>query len=99
MPLWINSYITRVKGGDLYINGVPPWCDDYSSLNFVGKDGLIPIFKEEVDLDFIVNTTFASFISNALAYFLLDVAWMVMIWSSASIGTPTEPMRRDVYIR
>ena len=29
----------------------------------------------------------------------MDVAWILMIWGAASVGTPTQPKGRDDYLR
>jgi len=99
VPLLIYSYLSRAKGGDIYINGVPPWCDQYQNVNFGGRDGLVPVFKGEFDVEYQTDHFADNFLYNAITYFAIDVAWMIMVWSSASIGTPTEPARRDVYMR
>eukprot|EP00579_Thalassiosira_antarctica_P010681 CAMPEP_0201912116 /NCGR_PEP_ID=MMETSP0903-20130614/2870_1 /ASSEMBLY_ACC=CAM_ASM_000552 /TAXON_ID=420261 /ORGANISM="Thalassiosira antarctica, Strain CCMP982" /LENGTH=1009 /DNA_ID=CAMNT_0048447001 /DNA_START=24 /DNA_END=3053 /DNA_ORIENTATION=- len=99
-PLWIKFYLRRVKGEDIYVNELPPWCDQYEHYSFYIEDGQLPILKEEIgNADYKSGSFLDEFLFNSVAYFFYDVAWIIMVWNSASIGTPTEPMRRDVYIR
>jgi len=100
LPLWVGYYFQRVKRGNILVDGVPPWCDNFESPATFGEDGQPPRFKEEIgNVDYDSNSAEAIFLGNSVAYFLYDVTWMIMVWNSASVGTPTEPMRRDVYIR
>ncbi len=32
-------------------------------------------------------------------YFCVDVAWMCFLWTATSIGTPTEPKKRNIFVR
>ena len=99
-PLWIRYYLGRVNNGNAYVNGLPPWCDQYEQYSFSVEDSQLPILKEVIDnADYKPDTFQDDFFHNSIAYFFIDVAWMIMVWASSSIGTPTEPMRRDVYIR
>ncbi|KAL7535163.1 hypothetical protein ACHAXR_006312 [Thalassiosira sp. AJA248-18] len=100
VPLVIKYYIQLATGGDIIINGVPSWCDQYLYYyNFTYEDGEIPIFKEDVEVEYKSDTFWEEFIGNALFYFAIDVAWIILVWRSASIGTPTQPFSRDIYIR
>lgn len=38
-------------------------------------------------------------ISIAMVYFGISICWICMMWSAASLGTPTEPEQRDKYLR
>ena len=101
LPLLVAFYLRRVKGQDVLVNGVPSWCSQYQyAYNFTYLDGEIPKFKEDIEIDYSPDMTFwDEFLTNAVVYLLIDVTWIIMVWRSASIGTPTEPMRRDKYIR
>ena len=41
----------------------------------------------------------ATFIILAVLFMCIDVAWILMIWGAASVGTPTQPKGRDDYLR
>jgi len=100
-PLWFHFYLVKARGEDLLVNGVPRWCSQYyESSSSSAEGGELPTFKK--DIDYAENEVFSimsEFLWSSAVYFFLDVAWMIMVWNSASVGTPTEPMKRDVYIR
>ena len=89
----------------MLINGIPSWCSGYEEDMFdvsykVGED--FPIFRGGVNA--VVQWTpddyfWDDFLANAVSYFLIDVTWLIMVWLSASIGSPTVPQRREKYIR
>ncbi|KAL7546266.1 hypothetical protein ACHAWF_009601 [Thalassiosira exigua] len=99
VPVVIYLYLRNVRGEDILVNGVPRWCSQYELYNFTYSNGRVPIFKGEKSWSQETDKFLDQFIANAVAYFMIDVAWITMVWMSASIGTPTEPLRRDVYIR
>jgi hypothetical protein len=39
------------------------------------------------------------YLSFVVVYFCVDVAWMCFLWTATSIGTPTEPRRRNIFVR
>jgi len=62
------------------------------------RGGRVPIFStEKVEIN--EDPFISLFLSPALGLFAVDVAWLVMVWASSSVGTPTEPYGRDRYIR
>ena len=103
MPLVVIYYIGENDGKYMTIDGLPYWCNDYGSGSIAfGQHwiGGLPILQEEVGVEYAVDNEFEStVIQNALAFFIIDIAWMIMVWQSSSLGTPTEPQRRDMYIR
>jgi len=52
-----------------------------------------------VTYDFAPGTMLDTLALIAISYLVVDFAWIAMTWSSSSIGTPTQPMRRDQYVR
>jgi hypothetical protein len=93
------------------INDVPFWCPQYNEL----KETIsTPIFAEQIAaFSDIEDNLFLSQVSSfedkdgpfvygmiiAVVYFGINVTWLCMVWSAASIGTPTEPDGRDKYLR
>jgi hypothetical protein len=95
------AWLGHARGNEIKINGIPYRCPQFDSFQFNFtyaaslhaegiRSGMI-----EVDGFGITN----QYISVASIYLVGDVAWIGMVWSAASIGTPTEPMRRDKYLR
>ena len=101
MPLLVLFFIGENYGRYMDFNGLPNWCNDYGSVAFGQPwSGRLPILQEEVGAEYVVDDGFeVQLINNALAFFIIDIAWMIMVWQSSSLGTPTEPQRRDMYIR
>ena len=101
MPLLVLFFIGENYGRYMTFNGLPNWCNNYGSVAFGQPwSGGVPILQEEVGAKYVVDDGFGeSLINNALAFFIIDIAWMIMVWQSSSLGTPTEPQRRDMYIR
>ena len=95
------SWIGHARGDEIRINGVPYRCPQFDSLQFnvtyslLHLDGNTPTDMIEVDNFGVAN----QYITIASIYLVGDVAWLIMVWSAASIGTPTEPGRRDKYLR
>ena len=108
-PIGIGGYLARIQGKQYTVNGVPSWCAQYDLYNFTYTDNKVPIFEEELtrqqsgiaapSLTYVEDSFWNEFMGAAIAYWVIDEAWIIMVWYSASIGTPTEPMRRDKYIR
>ena len=82
----------------MIINGIPHWCAQYENVSFE-PGSPVPILKGNFEIEYYEDPFIEVFLTPAVAFFCVDVAWLIMVWHSASIGTPTEPMRRDVYIR
>ena len=115
IPLAIHMYLDRIRGNDIYVNDVPPWCDQYHT------DDFLLLFTDDWNLTinhYIMNTTtdeqvaeeveLTSFRRNnfglifvfvAIVYFAADITWICMVWSASSLGTPTVTTQRDTYLR
>lgn len=98
----ILTWIGHARGDEIKINGVPYRCPQfdafqfnftYSALQYIDSNTTAGMI--EVDHFGVAN----QYISVASIYLVGDVAWIIMVWSAASIGTPTEPGRRDKYLR
>ncbi len=91
---------------------MPYWCPQYEELK---ENLTSPIYfaGEVADFSKFRNGLFvprvASFYNGdgpyvysmiiAAVYFGINISWLCMVWSAASIGTPTEPDGRDKYLR
>ena len=71
----------------MYINGIPPWCSQYPDTNFGGIYDLIPLFKGELTIEYRMSDFQDIFTANAVSYFAIDVAWIIMVWSRYVILT------------
>lgn len=114
VPWLVHSLKNKLQALDVWINGVPYWCPQYPQLkNATQGIWFVPqIWEIEKELNLDGNSsssTTNSFFSDdapqaygifiALAYLGINISWLCMLWSAASIGTPTEPDRRDKYLR
>lgn len=99
LPLIIDGLIKRIRGSDIIINGYYDWCPQHS----VGESAAfivgtrdeqqlknLEITEDRFGMVFTIMTTIFVFI---------DFTWILCVWSAASIGTPTQPMGRDEYLR
>ena len=90
---------------------MPYWCPQYEELK---KSISTPLFAEQIAaFRNVQNELFVSQVSSfedgtgpyiygmilAIVYFGINISWLCMVWSAASIGTPTEPDGRDKYLR
>ncbi len=90
---------------------MPYWCPQYKELK---KSITTPIFAEQIAaFSDVEDNAFLSQVSSfedgtgpyiygmiiAIVYFGINISWLCMVWSAASIGTPTEPDGRDKYLR
>jgi len=89
---------------------VPYWCPQYEELK---KNMSTPIFADDIAIFNVQSDLFLSEVSvyedregayiygivTAVVYFGINISWLCMVWSAASIGTPTEPDGRDKYLR
>ena len=98
VPLCIHYYLRRIRGEDIYVNGIPPWCNQYNTreiLLFYVEDlesnGMITSFTR--------NNFGLLFTFLAIIYFAADITWICMVWSASSLGTPIETNERDGYLR
>ena len=115
IPLAIHMYLDRIRGNDIHVNDVPPWCDQYHT------DDFLLLFTDDWNLTinhYIMNTTTDEFVAEeveltsfrrhnfglifvfvAIVYFAADITWICMVWSASSLGTPTVTKQRDTYLR
>lgn len=98
IPMLIKFYIQPAY---VYtIDGIPEWCTNAETILFTGTYGLIPVYPpNSIAAQISWYDQENIFIHTSLAYFSIDVAWLIIVWSCASIGTPTQPRSRDRYIR
>ncbi len=91
---------------------MPYWCPQYEELK---KNVSTPIFADDIATFNAQTDIFLSQVSSyfyedkegasiygiitAVVYFGINISWLCMVWSAASIGTPTEPDGRDKYLR
>ena len=106
---WVTWYfILKLQGKRNEINGIPYWCPQYQAL----KDNITDIiFAKEIgaiyeDSAMVKFSSFESGDGNyifamvvAIVFWGINVCWLCMMWSAASLGTPTQPERRDKYLR
>lgn len=85
---------------------MPHWCTQTQDVidefytQTEERGGIVPIFKSDyVKITYSQDPFISSFLAPALTLFIVDIAWLVMVWASSSVGTPTEPYGRDRYIR
>lgn len=87
----------------MLINGVPSWCSGYKEYYEEAMDDVSYKLGSLVNAIPIQRTPddyfWDEFLTTAVTYFITDVTWLIMVWMSASIGTPTVPHRREKYIR
>ena len=91
---------------------MPYWCPQYKELK---ENLTSPIYYagEVADFSKFRNGPFTPRVSSffdgdgpwiygmviAVVYCGINISWLCMVWSAASIGTPTEPDGRDKYLR
>lgn len=94
------------------MHSVPSWCgqyhtdeigliilDEYKSypLKYYNENGTIG-GEDELE-SFNRNNFGIAFVFMATIYLAVDITWICMVWSAASLGTPTETNNRDKYLR
>lgn len=106
-PLCIYYYLQIVRGENIYVNNVPPWCEQYepSSMFLLFVDDLggydspnSTMIDEQIITSYRRNSFAIIFIVTAIIYFVADVMWICMVWSASSLGTPTVTEPRDKYL-
>ncbi|KAL3796024.1 hypothetical protein HJC23_013081 [Cyclotella cryptica] len=99
IPIIIETLVEKIRGGNLRINGYPRWCPQFSlgesKAFLVGTVGE----KEIDDLVITVDRFGMLFTVVASIFVFVDFTWIMCVWSAASIGTPTQPMGRDEYLK
>ena len=98
MPILVRIFIKRFNGTDLLINGYGPWCPQFEL--YTANDYLV-LTVEHLDKKAVfTRPVFSSiFWSLACIFLVLDAAWLVIVWSAAIVGTPTQPKGRDEHQR
>lgn len=99
IPIIIDTLVEKVTGGNLRVDGYPRWCPQFTlgeSYEFlVGT-----VFQRDSDGLVIKADLFGSMFTVVTSVFVfIDFTWIMCVWSAASIGTPTQPMGRDEYLR
>mmetsp|Transcript_29580 Transcript_29580/g.59412 ORF Transcript_29580/g.59412 Transcript_29580/m.59412 type:complete len:985 (+) Transcript_29580:263-3217(+) len=98
LPIIIDQVVSRMQGNDLIINGFANHCPQYFSNN--AADYLVITVDDQGSGFEVTRNTFGlTFAGIAALYMVIDVAWILAVWSAACMGTPTEPMGRDEYLR
>ncbi len=105
----LHYFLNKGHGKNVMINGYPHWCPQYQE---VMKNLTYPIFFAHEVGAIYENSTLArvsSFEADdgpyaygivvAIIYYGINISWLCMMWSAASLGTPTEPEQRDKYLR
>ena len=98
VPLLINAIIKRFNGLDLIVDGMGPWCEGYV-LHNDQNDFFIMTVDQYENLDIHRNSFTQAFVILACIFMAMDVAWITMVWVAATVGTPTQPVGRDDYLR
>ena len=75
-----------------------PWCEGYQELSDE-NDFLIMNVEQHEDYDVTRSSFSQAFITVACVFMAMDVAWIMVVWVAATVGTPTQPMGRDDYLR
>lgn len=101
VALVIIDFFRRVKGKDIVVDGVPSWCTNYEDP--YEYEGLLylPAFLEDgqTEVGYRTDNGLSPFVQDSIIYLIQGFFWLVAMWRSASIGTPTEPGKRDKYVR
>ncbi|KAL9190050.1 hypothetical protein ACHAXT_007261 [Thalassiosira profunda] len=97
IPLLISILISRFNGTDLYVNGLGPWCEQYE----LYTDAEFLVFTVDQYEKYEITRSKFSTVFYALAsiFMAMDVAWILMVWGTTAVGTPTQPKGRDEHQR
>uniref|UniRef100_A0A7S2P2B1 sn-1-specific diacylglycerol lipase n=1 Tax=Skeletonema marinoi TaxID=267567 RepID=A0A7S2P2B1_9STRA len=109
VPWMLYNFIDKLKGKNIWINDIPYWCPQYQAL----KDNVTEdiVFSKSIgeiyeDSAIVRVSSFESgdgpYIYGmvvAIVFLGINVCWLCMLWSATSLGTPTQPERRDKYLR
>ena len=90
--------VLNLNGTCLLINGYGPWCPQYEL--YTANDHLV-LTVETLDekAEFTRPVLETIFWGLACIFVVLDSSWLVMVWSTAIVGTPTQPNGRDEHQR
>ena len=99
IPMLIEFYIRPLYVYHRWHTGI--WCTNSQTLIFAGKFGLIPVYLPRPSHRRFLGTIEKICIRTNIAGILpkIDVAWLIILWACASMGTPTRPTSRDAYVR
>jgi hypothetical protein len=75
-----------------------PWCEGYE-LHNDQNDFLIMNVEQRENYNITRSTFSQTFVVLACIFMAMDVAWIMVVWVAATVGTPTQPMGRDDYLR
>ena len=98
LPLFISYFVARFSGADLLVNGHGIWCSNYE-LHNDSSDFLVLTVDEYQNYEITQSKFLSTFVVLACIFLAMDVAWILMVWGAASVGTPTQPGVRDDYLR
>lgn len=101
IPLTIRWFVERHNGRDLVINGYSNWCPQWDEAFNDSSNFMVLTVEGFFESDEEITTRRSSrlFLVLALVFTGLDVAWILATWGAATMGTPTQPMGRDEYLR
>jgi len=97
IPLVVSHLVRKFNGSDLLVNGRGPWCPQYELYN--DSDFLVLRVSEYENYEITRSRFNEIFIVLALIFIAIDVTWMLMVWGATTVGTPTQPMGRNEYLR
>lgn len=103
-PFAVHKFWRRTHGKSIWINGIPPWCPQYPDLSELEGGGIF-LFRENIGSGGTVYSIetddgpIFTAVGVALIYFAISICWLCMMFSATSLGTPTQPERRDKYLR
>jgi hypothetical protein len=97
-PILIRMLVRRFNGADVYINGYANWCPQY--YQYQNEDYLFLTLNEaNGGIEFTRSRVASITFGLAFVFIVLDVSWIVMLWATAMVGTPTNGIGRDDHQR
>lgn len=97
----VKFWWATLNGVFVLINGYAPWCLNYTQIDFRFSGNIVKeilIFRE-YNIQPITARKHGIWLGCATIYLCVDVAWMCFLWTASSIGTITEPRKRDTHVR
>mmetsp|Transcript_20169 Transcript_20169/g.46254 ORF Transcript_20169/g.46254 Transcript_20169/m.46254 type:complete len:995 (-) Transcript_20169:24-3008(-) len=103
VPLIVNDIVRLYNGSDLYVEvdgeTYGPWCPQYDEFNKL-HGSFIVISEDQFEKYSLSRNSFSRlFIISAGVFMAIDIGWILCLWNFASIGTPTNPGPRNVFLR
>lgn len=104
VPIMIVSMIQLYSGADLIIEvdgeRYGSWCPQYaeytdSSNNFI----LLTAGELYDDYSLVRNRFRRAYVVMAGVFMAIDIAWILLVWNAALLGTPTQPEGRTTRLR